>query len=233
MSGLDRHRAGVRLVDGTVPRGLEGRSGIDLEGPQVNLFRRLTVRRKESGPQIETPPGPGTHSGLLHELQARPRCDPPGAAIARLQAARHGLDQRSIALPIFDGQMESRAQRQPRPESDLAHHHQTARPTLQIERKDRHGVHAATMQDLEPVGPGRTAIAVQILREKTLQDQKPRTGSPQAFENPKPHDASGGTDDDDVPGAGGWVSSAARASTQRCVLGVAPAWIIPGAFSAL
>src|SRR5262249_16554911 len=69
---LDRHRSRVLLVDRAIAARTDRGLRIDFEGAQMNFFRRLSVRRKEAGPQNTPLARTGCEAGLLEELPSGP-----------------------------------------------------------------------------------------------------------------------------------------------------------------
>src|SRR5207247_5141282 len=72
------------------------------------------------------------------------------------------------------------------PEPDLADDHEAPRATLEIERHDRHRVHATPVQNLESIGSRGAATTMEVLRPETLEPQETRPRRVETLENPDP-----------------------------------------------
>src|SRR5262245_23937750 len=93
---VDRDHPRVRLVDRSVPRGMALASRVHLEGAQMDLLGRLTVRWEETRPEIERSAAKGTQTRLLEKLALRAAGDSMLSAVARLETSGHAFDDRGV-----------------------------------------------------------------------------------------------------------------------------------------
>src|SRR6266849_4952635 len=196
-TGLDGNRPRVRLVDRTVPGRIDGLLRIDMEGPQVYFLRRLAVRREESRSEVAAPPCDRPHPRLLDELRSRTGGDAGLTSVPRLEATRHGLDEGRVRPAVARRERETMAEVETGPEPDLADDHEATRWTIEIERHDRHRVHAAPVQDLESIGSRGAAVAMDVARPETFEPQETRPRRVETLENPDPGDPFPRPDHDD------------------------------------
>src|SRR5438093_1338121 len=157
---------------------------VDFEGPKVNLLGRLAVRGEEPRSKPENGPRKRPQAGFFHELLARAGGNSARTAGTRCPTAGDRRDHWGVPTPVAHWKSQPGAPVESGTEPNLAHHHQSASPRLEVERQNGHRVDSAAVKNLEPVERGDTTIAVQVLRPEALKGQEPRPRRRQPLDDP-------------------------------------------------